>query len=658
MLHGTDKNAELEKKRAASSSVGAAILLTTLKLVVGIATGSLGILSEAAHSGLDLVAALVTYFAVRFSDQPPDREHQYGHGKVENLSALVETLLLLITCLWIIYEAIQRLFFETVEVEATFWAFFVMVISVVVDISRSRMLYRVAKKHGSQALEADALHFSTDIWSSLTVIGGLTLVKLGEILGPEWAWLVKADAVAALAVAGIVVHVSIELGKRAVAVLLDTAPTGVVDNIRAEVVKVSGVQSVGPIRVRQSGPSTFADLTVGVDRSASLEEAHQTAEAVEKRVAELAPKSDIVVHVNPVRQTDESLPQAARAIANRFGLLTHNIHAHRVEGEYHLDMDVEVPGELTLEEAHDRVSIFEEAILSELPQIKEINTHMEPLADISSSTSADAAHTEEQLRSQILELTKWAPDLRGCHHLRVWPVKDGYDVVVHCLAKPNLSITDAHRLAAQLEKEIVTQTTGVHEVLVHLEPGEPADDDDRDSPGSSNWQVLFSQLRGMADEFGLGLHDLHIHETPEDGYTVEVHLEFPAEVSLGEAHALADKFEGEVKDRWPQAEHIVTHLEPLPGDVMATNEHINRGQEKQVRSILAQHLGEGQLNDLRLIGSGGHLQAAISIALPASTPLTEAHAFSEEIEADLLKGVPSLSRVIVHVEPETPHHSR
>ncbi|MGD8455019.1 MAG: cation diffusion facilitator family transporter [Anaerolineales bacterium] len=644
--------AESEKKQAASTSVWAAVLLTTLKLVVGFATGSLGILSEAAHSGLDLVAALVTYYAVRFSDQPADREHPYGHGKVENLSALIETLLLLVTCAWIVYEAIQRLFFENVEVEATYWAFLVMITSVVVDINRSRMLYRVAKKHNSQALEADALHFSTDIWSSLTVIGGLALVWLSGVLGSEWAWLVKADAVAALAVAGIVVHVSIELGKRAVAVLLDTAPTGLRDNIRTEVGKVPGIQAIGTIRVRQSGPSIFADVTIGVDRSASLEEAHQIAEAVEKRVAALSAKSDIVVHVNPVQQTDESLPQAARAIANRFGLLTHNIHAHRVEEEYHLDMGVEVPGELTLEEAHDRVSIFEEAILSELPQIKEINTQIEALAGKASSTSAEVNQTQEQLRSQIMALSKWMPGLRGCHHLRVWPVRDGYDVVMHCLADPNLSIVEAHDLAGQLEKEIMTQTPGVQEVLVHLEPGKAEKGIGRGNLGPDNWQAALNQLRGMADGLGLGLHDLHIHESAEAGYTIEVHLEFPIEVSLGEAHALAEQFEGQVKARWPQTEQVFTHLEPLPGDVMRTNNHADIDQEEEIRSILAEHVEEDQLSDLHLMVSGGHLHAAVSIALPAAMSLTEAHDVTEEIEADLLKRVPTLRRVIVHMEPE------
>ena len=199
----------IDKKSAAANSVIAAVFLTGMKLVVGLMTGSLGILAEAAHSGLDLVAAVVTFLAVRFSDKPADHEHPYGHGKVENFSALVETVLLFLTCGWIIYEAVQRLFFHSKEVQASFWAFLVMAISIAVDVSRSRMLYRAARQHRSQALEADALHFHTDIWSSSVVIGGLALVWLGRNVLPEYSGLLaKADALAALGVAFIVIFVS------------------------------------------------------------------------------------------------------------------------------------------------------------------------------------------------------------------------------------------------------------------------------------------------------------------------------------------------------------------------------------------------------------------------------------------------------------------
>ena len=215
----TGHHADREKKNVALSSVLAAVFLTLMKLIVGIMTGSLGILAEVAHSGLDLVAAIVTLFAVRASGKPADSEHTYGHGKIENLSALFETLLLLITCAWIIYEAIQRLFFKSVEIEASIWGFLVMIFAIGIDVSRSRALARVAQKYDSQALEADALHFSTDVWSSTVVIVGLGLVKLSEWL--HLPWLVKADAVAAMGVAGIVIYVSLQLGRRTIAGLLD-----------------------------------------------------------------------------------------------------------------------------------------------------------------------------------------------------------------------------------------------------------------------------------------------------------------------------------------------------------------------------------------------------------------------------------------------------
>src|SRR5438309_2858713 len=208
-----------EKRTVALNSVVAAVVITTLKLIVGIATGSLGVLSEAAHSGLDLVAAVVTLFSVRVSDKPADADHQYGHGKVENFSAFIETGLLLLTCIWIVYEAFKRLFFHHVEIEPSLAAFVVMFFSMIVDYWRSRALGRIAAKYDSQALEADALHFSTDIWSRGLVVLGLLLVMIGRTYGI--GWLRDADPVAALVVAGVVVYVSWRLARRTIDALLD-----------------------------------------------------------------------------------------------------------------------------------------------------------------------------------------------------------------------------------------------------------------------------------------------------------------------------------------------------------------------------------------------------------------------------------------------------
>ena len=287
-----------EKRSAALGSLVAAIGLTTMKIVVGLLTGSLGILAEAAHSGLDLVAALLTYVAVRISGRPADHSHLYGHGKVENLSALAETLLLFVTCGWIIWEATRRLLFHRVEVEVTIWSFAVMATSIVIDISRSRMLSRIAKKYNSQALEADAMHFSTDVWSSSVVILGLVCVKLGE-WAPSLGWLRESDAVAALGVSALVIWVSGRLGRRTVDALLDSAPAGMEERILAAVSAVPGVQDCHNIRVRYSGPRLFIDLHVLVDGNQTLFAAHALTETIEGVIQQIAPDADVTVHPEP-----------------------------------------------------------------------------------------------------------------------------------------------------------------------------------------------------------------------------------------------------------------------------------------------------------------------------------------------------------------------
>jgi len=300
-----------EKNIAALNSVTAAFLLTGLKVVVGLLSGSMGILAEAAHSGLDLAAAIVTCFAVRAASKPPDRDHAYGHGKVENLSALVETLLLLATCAWIIQESIHRLTTRHVQVDASIWAFAVMGISIAVDFSRSRMLFRVAAKHRSQALEADALHFSTDIWSSAVVIIGLLGVKLAGWY-PGLSFLLQADAVAALIVAGIVVLVSGRLGVRTIQALLDSSPPGMDETIRAAVAVMDGVVDCHAVRVRHSGPSYFVDLHITVDGEQSLRAAHALTERVEQAVEAILPGADVTVHPEPA-------PPAAKPPAGQSG---------------------------------------------------------------------------------------------------------------------------------------------------------------------------------------------------------------------------------------------------------------------------------------------------------------------------------------------------
>jgi cation diffusion facilitator family transporter len=276
----------------------AATGLTSFKVVVGLATGSLGILAEAAHSSLDLVAALMTFLAVRISGKPADTRHLYGHGKVESLSALFETLLLLVTCVWIIRAAVLRLVHHSLEIEVTAWSFAVMVTSIVVDVSRSRMLYRAARKHHSEALEADALHFSTDVWSSAVVILGLVSVKISESV-PAWGFLRYADAVAAIVVALIVVQVSVKLGSRTTMSLIDTVPQGIDRQIARAVEALDGVSDCHNVRVRYSGPKPFVDVHVLLDGNQTLRQAHDLTEEIERAIACVLPGADVTVHPEP-----------------------------------------------------------------------------------------------------------------------------------------------------------------------------------------------------------------------------------------------------------------------------------------------------------------------------------------------------------------------
>jgi len=285
--HRTDLS---EKKSVALLSVIAAVFLTGSKLAIWILTGSLGILSEALHSGLDFVAAAVTYVSVRISGRPADDDHHFGHGKVENFSALVETFLLLITCTWIIYEAVQRLVTGRIEIEVTYWSYIVVVTSIIVDYSRSRALMRAAKKYNSQALEADALHFSTDIWSSLVVLLGLVCANFGFYF---------ADPIAALMVALIVLFVCYRLGRSSIDVLLDKAPKDYMRMIEQIVAGVPEVLSFHDLKVRNSGADVFVEMCIHVDPSLTIEEAHRIADEVESHINGAIPHSIVHIHQEP-----------------------------------------------------------------------------------------------------------------------------------------------------------------------------------------------------------------------------------------------------------------------------------------------------------------------------------------------------------------------
>jgi len=468
-----------DKGMAAGSSVVAAVFLTTMKLVVGLMTGSLGIIAEAAHSGLDLIAALITFFAVRVSDRPADESHLYGHGKVENLSALAETVLLLITCGWIIYEAFDRLFLHPTEVDPSIWAFLTMGISIVVDFSRSRMLARTAKKYNSQALEADALHFSTDIWSSSVVIAGLALVKFGELTGQKQFFL-RADAMAALVVALIVIYVSLQLGKRTVDALLDRAPNGLAERINAAALAVDGVQRVSQTRVRGSGNQVFVDLRLAVPRHLSFEESHAVSYNVQQAVRAISPGADVVVHTFPTAE-GEGLLEKIQAVAERGHFDVHNITTHLTKSGVWIDLDLEVDPNVTFERAHLLATDLETRLRAELGQdknaatpnqIADINVHIEPRAlELVTGMELKPGDTSPYLE-QIAVICREIPHARECQDVTVQQLNGQVYLALHLLIDPDQSVADAHSISEEMENRLRRKFPQLGRVVIHAEPNQ------------------------------------------------------------------------------------------------------------------------------------------------------------------------------------------
>lgn len=450
-----------EKKSIALSSVYAGLGLTGMKLIVGLSTNSLGILSEAAHSGLDLLAALITYIAVSVSDKPADQDHQYGHGKTENISALFETILLVMTCGWIIWEAVERLTTGSAHVEATVWSFGVIIVSIVVDISRSRALTRVAKKYGSQALEADALHFSSDIWSSLTVLAGLIFVYFGYA---------SIDAVAALVVAVMVLAVSYRLARRTIDALMDRVPDGLAQRIEEKIKAVDGVQAVRSLRVRMSGSKAFVNAIVGLSRTMPFSQAHHVVDDIERAVESVHPQVDVTVHPEPMQTEDESVLDRVKMIVMEKGLPPpHNLEVHHSGGGYFIDFDVEYKKGKTFVEAHALASEIEEQIRKEISAVEKVTIHLEEyLADPGEPTHA--TEDEQALCVNIERLVLQDRRILACKDISVLRRASDYHITLTCRMDSAKTLEEVHQVIAEVETQLYQTFRQVRRFTLHAEP--------------------------------------------------------------------------------------------------------------------------------------------------------------------------------------------
>jgi cation diffusion facilitator family transporter len=469
-MNGAPASETHEKRMAALLSVGSAALLVSLKTFLVYRTSSLGVLSEALHSGLDLVAAIITFLSIRVSDQPADERHPYGHGKFENFSAFVETGLLVLTALYVIYEAINRLFFRSVHIQPTWIAFLVLGIALAIDMTRARKLTRVARRYSSEALEADALHFSTDVWSTIVVIAGIGFVWAGEYW--NLPWLIYADAVAGLAVAGVILWVGARLGKRTLDALLDAVPVGLQNQITQAIRRMEGVQAVQRVRVRRAGNRYFVDATVRVPRTVSLEQVHAWSDAIERRVSEVVP-ADVIVHAEPQAPAAENLLESIRATAQRMGQAIHDLSVQAQDGFLFVELHLEVNEALSLRNAHAQATALEEAILALPEHPAEVNIHIEPMGSGIATTNTSAGEMKELERS-IEEFVNSLPaeydELVNCHQVRVRQVQHRILASCHCVMKGELSVTTVHDVTAALEDRVKEKFPQIFRVTIHPEP--------------------------------------------------------------------------------------------------------------------------------------------------------------------------------------------
>jgi cation diffusion facilitator family transporter len=451
-----------DKEKVAFGSILASGGLTAAKTVVGVLSGSLAILSEAAHSLIDLGATVMTYVAVRISGKPADKEHHYGHGKVESVAALAETALLFLLSAAVTYEGIRRLTGgEPPPVEASIAAFVVIAGSVVVDFYRARLLSRVARQTSSQALEADALHFGSDMWSSLAVLIGLG----GVALGFRWA-----DAAAALVVAAFVCLAGWRLGKRTIDVLTDTAPEGAAERIATIARNVRGVVAIERIRARPVGPTLFVDLAVAVSRTLALDRVTALKAEITGAVHQAMPDTEITITTQPRALDSETILDRVMVIARNRALAVHHVTVQDIGGRLAVSLDLEVDGRMPLVQAHEIASGLETAIVEELGPGVEVETHIEPLQGYGLDGRDATPQRVGEIAEALAELAARLGPLREGHDVRVRQTADGEIVNFHCLIDPSLSVRDVHDQVDEVEQELRRRWPSIERVIGHAEP--------------------------------------------------------------------------------------------------------------------------------------------------------------------------------------------
>lgn len=465
-LHNPARAAVTEKKLAAALSVIAAGIMAVLKLVVGLLTGSLGMLSDAAHSGIDLAGAVLTLLSVRVSDKPADEDHPYGHAKVENLSAFIETFLMLASSVWITAEAIIRIFIKSVALRYSFWPLLVLALSMAVDLWRSRQLKTVAARYQSDALAADAFHFASDIWSSAAVFIGLCAAWTGHVLNIPW--LRFADPAAAIVVALLILHFGWSLAWRTVAALTDSVSPETRRRVLDELQRTNGVLSIDQARMRRAGNKYFADFTLSLPRQLTFQRVEDTVREATSAVQRVLPGADVVIHTVPRSMLAESIFDRIRAVAARNNVTLHEISVQSIGDRLRVEQHLEVNENLPLSRAHNFVRRLEDEIRSELPQVGEVLTHIEnEPATIETPQRVDL---EREIEAHLRHAASLFPAIVDIHHVVIGRIGDKLQVSCHCTLPDGMPMRQVHEIITGLEDRFKLECPEVYRVLIHPEP--------------------------------------------------------------------------------------------------------------------------------------------------------------------------------------------
>ena len=461
------------KRRVALQSMLAAAGMTVLKLAAGLLGGSLGVLSDGVHSGLDLIGAGFTFFSVRVSDKPADESHTYGHAKFETLSAFAEAGLMAISCAWIIWEAMQRIFRHEQITHHSLWPVLVLLLSIGVDWWRSSELGTVARRFNSTALAADAFHFASDIWSTLAVLAGLALTYAGSYF--HIGWLSYADPVAAILVSLLILRLSWKLTRETSDVLLDATPGDLRDQILREVSTVEGVLAIEQARVRRAGSSTFADLTLALPRSFTFEHTNELVRSTTEAVHRVVPDADVVVHTIPRQSSTESIFDRVRAVAARNNVSVHEVSVQSIGGKLRVEQHVELNESMTLAEAHNFVTAMEGEIMREVPELHSVLTHIESEPATIERPQAMEGKTQleneaERIGTSLRSAAAYFPEILDVHEILVGRSGEHLQLSCHCTLPDKLTMQRVHAVITGLEDRLKLECPEVQRVLIHPEP--------------------------------------------------------------------------------------------------------------------------------------------------------------------------------------------